>query len=71
MVDLKAALAMHGHLTPPVMLALASQLVGNLIALQDQTRYTGEAVMEIVVQNVQLGNSAVIDTFLGNTAGNA
>ena len=61
MDSLKAALAEHQHLTPPEMLAIASQVVGNLIALQDHRRYSPDRVMEMVARNIEIGNQAAIE----------
>lgn len=42
------------------MLAVMSYTVGQLIALQDQTTYTAAAAMEVVSQNIELGNAQAI-----------
>ncbi|MEL7526282.1 MAG: hypothetical protein AAFN16_10955 [Pseudomonadota bacterium] len=42
------------------LLAVSSQLVGNLIALQDETRMSPDLAMEIVLQNIEEGNRAAI-----------
>ncbi|MET1413540.1 hypothetical protein ABVF61_14800 [Roseibium sp. HPY-6] len=47
-------------LCPAELLAVSSQLVGNLIALQDETRMSPETAMEIVLQNIEEGNRAAI-----------
>ena len=71
MSDYKAVLARYKEkLTGTEMLALASQLVGNLIGLQDQTQYTNDQVMDLVLQNIRIGNAAVIESLL-NTEGSA
>ena len=54
--DLKGALARHKHLAPQEMLAGASQLVGNLIALQDQRRMTPAMALDVVQANIEVGN---------------
>ena len=61
MDDMKAVLANHVHLSAKEMLALASQFVGNLTALQDQRTMTSETVMAIVASNIEIGNQAAID----------
>jgi hypothetical protein len=61
MNDLKAALGRHAHLSPPEMLAIASQFVGNLIALQDQTTMSPDRAMQIVAGNIAIGNQAAIE----------
>ena len=60
MDDLKAALGRHTSLTGMEMLAIASQFVGNLIALQDQRAVTADTVMDMVAKNIEIGNHAVI-----------
>ncbi|WP_420335543.1 hypothetical protein [Roseibium sp.] len=42
------------------LLAVSSQLVGNLIALQDETRMSPDLAMEIVLQNIEEGNRTAI-----------
>ncbi len=58
MTDLKAVIGQHTHLSGEEILALVSQLVGNLIAAQDQTKHTVETVLKMVWANVQIGNDA-------------
>lgn len=52
-------------------LAIVCQLVGQLIALQDQRRFTSERVMALVSANIEMGNQHAIDTILNETAGTA
>lgn len=52
-------------------LAIASLIVGIIIALQDQTKLTPEMAMEIVTKNIQLGNQAVVNDLLNKKGGNA
>lgn len=42
------------------LLAVSSQLVGNLIALQDETSMSPDLAMEIVLQNIEEGNRAAV-----------
>lgn len=70
MNELKASLANHSDLKPDEMLAIASQFVGNLIALQDQNKYTGVMAMQLVARNIEVGNAAVVETLL-DTKGSA
>ena len=61
------------HLTPDTadrVLAIAAQIVGHALALQDQRTMTKEHAMAIVIANIEDGNRAVIDR-LHNTKGNA
>lgn len=69
MDDAKALLRKYEHLNAMQLLAIASQLVGNLIALQDQTKVTPNMAMEVVSKNLEIGNATAIETFLGNPAG--
>jgi len=71
MSDLKLALAGYPQMQPMEMLAIVSQLVGNMIALQDQTKYCVTAVMAVVNENMLIGNKVAVDTFLGQPVGNA
>lgn len=52
-------------------LAITSQMVGQLIALQDQRKYTTSAVMQVVNANIEGGNQMVIAQLLGKTEGNS
>lgn len=53
------------------MLALASHMVGQLVALQDQTKFTPETAMEIVARNIEIGNAEVIDDLRSAVGGRA
>lgn len=57
-------------LTGEEMLAVASHLVGVLIAVQDQKKYTLAQIMELVSRNIETGNAEAI-AGLTNTKGNA
>lgn len=70
MDDLKAAIANHPALSPLEMLAITAQLVGNLIAFQDQTTCTPAIIMEVVRWNISEGNVQAING-LRDTKGNA
>jgi hypothetical protein len=50
------------------LLAVASHFVGQLIALQDQRRFTSATVMELVTRNVEQGNQDAINSLM-NTGG--
>jgi hypothetical protein len=43
-------------------LAIVSQFVGQLIALQDQRKITPEMAMQIVGENIEIGNRAMMLT---------
>ena len=62
MDDLKALIAKHGAgLTGPELLALSAQMVGNIIALQDQKTMTSDQAIMIVSKNMEIGNKVVLD----------
>lgn len=55
------------HLTPDTadrFLALASQMVGQILALQDQRKMTRDMALQIVMDNIELGNSGVINSLM-------
>lgn len=69
---LEAAIAQHGATLDAVdLLAVTSHLVGQLIALQDQRRYTPALVMQMVQSNIEQGNSEVVNGLLTGVGGNA
>jgi hypothetical protein len=41
-------------------LAITSQFVGQLIALQDQSKITPDMAMQIVSENIEIGNRAAL-----------
>ena len=43
------------------LLAMVSYTVGQLVALQDQRRFTPEMAMKIVADNLEAGNQSVIE----------
>jgi len=53
-----------GDLSAMEVLAIVSQLVGNLIALQDQTKVTPEMAMKLVSQNIQEGNLQAVQQLM-------
>lgn len=61
------------HLKPDTsdrFLAIASQVVGAIMAQQNQFAMTKEQVFEIVARNIEEGNAMVIANLM-NTKGNA
>ena len=70
MNDLKGAIARHTNLNAQEMLAVTAQLVGNLIALQDQRTMTPEMPMAVVSENIEVGNRVAVEGLL-NTKGTA
>ena len=62
--DVDKLLKKHIHRLPAThLLAIASQVVGMIIALQDQKKVTPEMAMAIVAENIELGNKGIIDNF--------
>ncbi|HTQ70630.1 MAG TPA: hypothetical protein VMH92_03950, partial [Acidocella sp.] len=59
-----------GKLTSLEVLAIAANMVGKLVALQDQRTVTTQIAMETVAQNLEAGNQDVLDQ-LAKTAGRA
>jgi hypothetical protein len=53
------------------MCAVVAHLLGQLIALQDQTRFTPDQVMTLVAQNIETGNQEVLANLLTETGGRA
>lgn len=69
--ELVALLNKHaGKLDAIEMLAVASNMLGKMIAMQDQRRFTGTQVMEIVARNIEHGNKEVLKQ-LGMSQGRA
>jgi len=59
--DIIALLKRHPDLTPYQMLAVASNLVGKLSAMQDQRTVSNEDVMATVQDNIEYGNKQILD----------
>lgn len=68
---LEAALREHEHLDPIEMCAVTAHFLGQLIALQDQTRFTADQVMAVVTQNIEAGNLEVVSGLAKSTGGTA
>lgn len=70
--DLATVLRAYPELTPLDYMCVVAQLLGQLIAYQDQTKHSTEAIMAMAELNIQLGNKQVIDTLKNEpVAGNA
>lgn len=70
--QLKAALGDSGKDLPAEdLLAVASQFVGMLIAVQDQRRFTPSMAMDIIANNIEIGNASAIKVNLGSPKGAA
>lgn len=42
------------------LLAIASQFIGQLIAMQDARQYTADGLMQVVMNNIEIGNIVCI-----------
>lgn len=72
MEEIKDLLAKHGQtMTADQMLGVASVLVGQLVALQDQRKWNPVEVMQFVGMNIEIGNAMAIQNMLGDTKGTA
>lgn len=70
--DLIGVLTKHaGTLSAVEMMAVAANMVGKMVALQDQRTLTPAQAMTIVAENIQHGNRQVIDGLLAENGGRA
>lgn len=60
-----------GTLPSEHMLAVASHMVGQMIAMQDQRRFTAAAIMELVSRNIEAGNQSAVEGLMNSTSGHA
>lgn len=58
--ELSALLAKHPSITAEEALAVASNLVGKVLALQDQRTMTKQRAFTIVLRNIEAGNEEVV-----------
>lgn len=58
-----------GDLPDIELLALNAQVLGMIIAYQDQYRYTPDEIMTIVRRNMEAGNRRVIEGLANSPAG--
>ena len=60
--DLAKLLARHGDkVTAEEMLAIGANMLGKLLAYQDQRTMTRERGLEIIIKNIEQGNQQAID----------
>lgn len=60
--DLTLLLRKHaGKLSAIEMLAVAANMLGKLVAMQDQRTTTPEVAMETVARNLETGNRQILD----------
>lgn len=63
MTALKATLVGRNSMPTMHVLAIASQFIGNLIALQDRAICTPEIAMIVVAKNIEVGNQMAVEAF--------
>lgn len=69
---LENTIAEHGKtLDAAALLAILSNMVGQVIALQDQRTVTPAMAMQIVSANLQRGNLDAVERLLTETGGSA
>jgi len=60
--EMAALMGRHGDaVSAEEMLAIGANMVGKLMALQDQRTMTRERALEIVIQNIEAGNQQAVD----------
>jgi hypothetical protein len=69
--DMVALLRRHVAIPPIEMLAIAANMVGKLVAMQDQRAVTPAQAMKVVADNLEAGNRQVIEELATKTAGRA
>ena len=70
--DLANLLRKHADkLTSEEMLAVGANMLGKLIALQDQRTMTNDRAMKIVCANIEMGNQHIIGELASKTEGEA
>lgn len=69
--DLIAVMRNYEDVPAVEALCVVSYLVGQLVALQDQTKFTPEQIMAHVSENIALGNSEAINELFANVKGKA
>lgn len=68
--DLVALLRKHGDVSAEEMLAIGANMLGKLLAYQDQRTMTRERGLDIIIQNIELGNQQAVEEVL-NSKGRA
>lgn len=53
------------------LLAIAANMLGKLIALQDQRTVTPKMAMEVVARNIEFGNETILKNLTVETKGTA
>lgn len=60
-----------GKLTALELLAVAANMVGKIVAMQDQRTTTLEMAMEVVSANIEQGNRSVFEQLANSRGGTA
>ncbi len=68
--DLAAVLRKYENLDKLEILAVAAQMVGMMIAMQDQDKVTAESAMSTILANIEVGNASACEP-LSRPAGRA
>lgn len=59
--DITNVLKKYGDkLSAMEVLAISSQIVGMIVAMQDQRKITSDMAMEVVAANIEIGNKAAL-----------
>lgn len=70
--DLCALVNKHASTMAPIeILAVAANMLGKLLAMQDQRTTTKEMAMAVIIKNIEYGNKTVVDFLTTNTGGSA
>lgn len=70
--DLCALVNRHAaKMTSVEILAVAANMVGKLLALQDQRTMTKDMALDVIIKNIEYGNQQVLNNILNNTGGSA
>lgn len=68
--DLVALVRKHAaKLSAVELLAVAANMLGKLIAMQDQRKLTPDAAMKIVADNIEAGNAQVLEQLASTSGG--
>lgn len=70
--DIIALVGKHAHkVTQAELLAIAANMVGKMIAMQDQRTMSRETALKILIANLELGNQQVINELKDAIGGHA
>ena len=70
--DLCQLMSRHAaSMTALELLAVASNMLGKLVAMQDQRIVSKDLVLRVIAANLEKGNQAVVEKLLSETMGSA